>query len=92
VRFFVIEKRDIERAATLDTAGRGPKQGKPQVRLGQLLHLKAHLKALADTHEKEEVRWITDNCEQVPQALWRSSTSASSSSTVLLYDCGSGAR
>jgi hypothetical protein len=88
VRFFVIEKRDIERAAKLDAAGRGPKPGKPQVRLEQLPHLKAHLEALADTHEKEEVRWITDNCEQVPQGLWRSSTSTPSSSTVLLYDCG----
>ena len=92
VRFFVIEKRDIERAATLDTAGRSPKLGEQRVRLGQLPHLKARLKALADTHEKEEVRWITDNCAQVPQGLWRSSTSAPSSSTVLLYDCGSGAR
>jgi 4-amino-4-deoxy-L-arabinose transferase-like glycosyltransferase len=92
VRFFVIEKRDIERAATLDTAGRRPKLGEQGVRLGQLPHLKARLKALADTHEKEEVRWITDNCAQVPQGLWRSSTSAPSSSTVLLYDCDSGVR
>jgi len=92
VRFFVIGKRDIERAAKLDAAGRGPKHRKPQVRLGQLPDLKARLKALADTHQKEEVSWITDNCEQVPQGLWRSSTSASSSSAVVLYDCGSGAR
>ena len=50
-------------------------------------HLKAHLKALADIHEMKQVRWITDNCEQVPEGLWQSSTSKSSTSTVLLYDC-----
>jgi hypothetical protein len=92
VRFFVIEKRDIERAAQLDTAGRRPKLGEHQVRLEQLPHLKAHLKALEDFHEMKEVRWITDNCEQVPQGLWQSSTSKSSNSTALLYDCGTGAR
>jgi 4-amino-4-deoxy-L-arabinose transferase-like glycosyltransferase len=88
VRFFVIQKRDIERAAKLDTAGRRPKVGEHQVRLKQLPHLKARLKALEDLHEKKEVRWIMDNCEQVPQGLWQSSTSKSRSSTVLLYDCG----
>jgi hypothetical protein len=52
----------------------------------------AHLKALADIHEKKQVRWITDNCEQVPEGLWQSSTSTSSTSTVLLYDCGTRSR
>jgi hypothetical protein len=61
-------------------------------RLEQLPHLKARLKALEDIHEMKEVRWITDNCEQVPQELWQSSTSKSSNSTVLFYDCGTGAR
>src|SRR5215212_7710679 len=88
VRFFVIQKRDIERAAKLDTAGRRPKLGENQVHFEQLPHLKARLKALEDLHEKKEVRWITDNCQQVPQGLWQSSTSKSRSSTVLLYDCG----
>ena len=88
VRFFVIGKGDIERAAKLDTAGRRPKVGEHQVRLKQLPHLKARLKALEDLHEKKEVRWITDNCEQVPQRLWQSSTSSSPNATVLLYDCG----
>ena len=88
VRFFVIQKRDIERAAKLVTAGRRPKVGENQVRLEQLPHLKARLKSLEDFHEKKEVRWITDNCQQVPQELWQSSTSKSPSSTVLLYDCG----
>jgi len=88
VRFFVIQKHDIERAAKLVTAGRRPKVGEHQVRLEQLAHLKARLKALEDFHEKKEVRWITDNCQQVPQGLWQSSTSKSSSSSVLLYDCG----
>ena len=88
VRFFVIGKGDIERAAKLDTAGRRPKVGEHQVRLKQLPHLKARLKALEDFHEKKEVRWITDNCEQVPQRLWQSSTSSSPNATVLLYDCG----
>ena len=41
---------------------------------------------------RKEVRWITDNCEQVPQGLWQSSASKSSNSTALLYDCGTGAR
>jgi 4-amino-4-deoxy-L-arabinose transferase-like glycosyltransferase len=91
VRFFVIEKRDIERAAKLDTAGRRLKLGEHQVRLDQLQHLKARLKALEDFHESKEVRWITDDCEQVPQGLWQSSASKSSNSTVLLYDCGTGA-
>jgi 4-amino-4-deoxy-L-arabinose transferase-like glycosyltransferase len=91
VRFFVIQKRDIERAAKLDSAGRRPKLGEHQVRLKQLPHLKARLKALEDIHEKKEVRWITQNCEQIPQESWRSSTSKSSNSTMLLYDCGSGA-
>jgi hypothetical protein len=58
----------------------------------QLLRLKAHLKALADIHEKKQVRWITDNCEPVPEGLWQSSTSKSSTSTVLLYDCGTRSR
>jgi 4-amino-4-deoxy-L-arabinose transferase-like glycosyltransferase len=88
VRFFVIEKRDIERAAKLDTAGRRPKLGEHQVRLEQLPHLKARLKAQSDIHEEKEVRWITDNCEQIPQESWQSSISKSSNSTVLLYDCG----
>jgi hypothetical protein len=88
VRFFVIQKRDIERAAKLVTAGRRPKLGENQVHFEQLPHLKARLKALEDLHEKKEVRWITENCEQVPQGLWQSSTSKSRSSTVLLYDCG----
>jgi 4-amino-4-deoxy-L-arabinose transferase-like glycosyltransferase len=35
----------------------------------------------------DSVRWITDNCEQVQQQIGRSSDS-----TVLLYDCGTGAR
>ena len=76
VRFFVIEKRDIERAAKLDTAGRRPKLGEHQVRLEQLPHLKARLKAQSDIHEEKEVRWITDNCEQIPQESWQSSTSS----------------
>src|SRR5215217_5135672 len=88
VRFFVIQKHDIERAAKLDTAGRRPKLGDNQVRLEELQHLKARLKALEDFHENKEVRWITDNCEQIPQGLWQSSTSKSPNSTVLLYDCG----
>ena len=88
VRFFVIQKRDIERAAKLVTAGRRPKVGENQVRLEQLPHLKARLKALEGIHEKKEVRWITYNCQHVPQGLWQSSTSKSPSSTVLLYDCG----
>ena len=92
VRFFVIGKGDIEHAAKLDTAGRRRKLGLHQVRLKQLPHLKARLKALEDIHEKKEVRWITDNCEQVPQGLWRSSTSTVLPSTVLLYDCGTEAR
>jgi 4-amino-4-deoxy-L-arabinose transferase-like glycosyltransferase len=88
VRFFVIEKRDIKRAAKLEAAGRRPKPGEPQMNLEQLPHLKARLKTSEDTHEEMEVRWITDNCEQVPQGSWRPSTSKSTDSTVLLYDCG----
>jgi hypothetical protein len=88
VRFFVIEKRDIEGAAKLERAGRRPKLGEHQLRLEELPHLKARLKALEAIHETKEVRWITDNCEQLSQESWRSSTSTSSSSTVLLYDCG----
>jgi hypothetical protein len=87
----VIEKRDIEHAAKVESAGRGPKLGDNQVRLEQLPHLKARLKAQEDAHEKKEVRWITENCEQLPQGMRRSSTTKSSNSTVLLYDCGSGA-
>jgi 4-amino-4-deoxy-L-arabinose transferase-like glycosyltransferase len=91
VRFFMIKERDIEHAAHLGTARRHLKLGEQQMRLEQLPHLKARLKALEDIHEKKEVRWITDNCEQVPRELWQSSTSKSSTSTVLLYDCGTGA-
>ena len=86
VRFFMIEERDIEHAAKLDINRRRLESG-GRVRLEQLPRLKAHLKSLADIHEKKEVRWITDNCEQISQELWQSSTS-----TVLLYDCGTGAR
>jgi 4-amino-4-deoxy-L-arabinose transferase-like glycosyltransferase len=85
VRFFMIEERDIEQAE-LDIARRRLELGERVPRLEQLPRLKAHLEALADIHEKKEVRWITDNCEQVPQELRQSSTS-----TVLLFDCGTGA-
>ena len=91
VRFFMIKERDIEHAARLGTAPRRLKLGGEVPRLEQLTHLKARLKALEDIHEKKEVRWITDNCERVPQGLWQSSTSKSSTTTVLLYDCGTGA-
>jgi hypothetical protein len=37
--------------------------------------------------KEKSVRWITDNCEQVRQEIGRSLDS-----TVLLYDCGTGAR
>jgi hypothetical protein len=82
----------MEHAAQLGTARRHLKLGEQVPRLEQLPHLKARLQALADIHEKKEVRWITDNCEQVPQGLWQSSTSKSSNSTLLLYDCGTEAR
>jgi 4-amino-4-deoxy-L-arabinose transferase-like glycosyltransferase len=88
VRFFIIKERDIEHAAKLETARGQLKLDEQVPRLEQLPHLKARLKALEDIHEKKEVRWITDNCQQVPQGLWQSSTSKSRSSTVLLYDCG----
>ena len=88
VRFFMIKERDIEHAAQPDTARHHLELGGQVLRLEQLLRLEAHLKALADIHEKKQVRWITDNCEQVPEGLWQSSTSKSSTSTVLLYDCG----
>jgi 4-amino-4-deoxy-L-arabinose transferase-like glycosyltransferase len=91
VRYFMIKERDIEHAAKLGTAWRHLKPGEQVPRLEQLPHLKARLKALEDIHAKKEVRWITDNCERVPQVLWQSSTSKSSNSTVLLYDCGTGA-
>jgi 4-amino-4-deoxy-L-arabinose transferase-like glycosyltransferase len=91
VRFFMIKERDIEHAAQLGTARRHLELGGQVPPLQQLPRLKAHLQALQDIHEKKEVRWITDNCEKVPQGLWQSSTSKSSTSTVLLYDCGTGA-
>ena len=44
---------------------------------------------------KPLVGWIKDNCEQVPQELWRSShfnqTEGSKEKLVLLYDCDVGA-
>jgi 4-amino-4-deoxy-L-arabinose transferase-like glycosyltransferase len=92
VRFFMIKERDIEHATQLDTARHHLDMGGQEPRLEQLLRLKAHLKALADIHEKKQVRWITDNCEQVPEGLWQSSTSKSPTSTVLLYDCGTRSR
>jgi 4-amino-4-deoxy-L-arabinose transferase-like glycosyltransferase len=88
VRFFMIKERDIEHAAQPDSARHHLELGGQVRSLEQLLRLKAHLKALADTHEKKQVRWITDNCEQVPEELWQSSTSKLSTSTLLLYDCG----
>src|SRR5215212_6381130 len=91
VRFFIIKERDIEHAAKLGTARGQLKLDEQVPRLEQLPHLKARLKALEDIHEMKEVRWITDNCERVPQGLWQSSASISSNSTVLLYDCGTGA-
>jgi len=42
-----------------------------------------------DHHEKKAVRWIQDNCERVPQELWRS---WSFEQAPLLYDCGTRAR
>jgi 4-amino-4-deoxy-L-arabinose transferase-like glycosyltransferase len=88
VRFFIVQERDIEHAAQLGSAQRHLELDGQVPRLQQLPRLKAHLKALADIHEKEKVRWITDNCEQVPKEPWLSSTSKSSTSTVLLYNCG----
>jgi hypothetical protein len=84
----MIKERDIEHAAQLGTARRHLKLGEQVPRLEQLPHLKARLKALEDIHEKKEVRWITDNCEQVPRKLWQPSTSKSSTSSVVLYACG----
>jgi 4-amino-4-deoxy-L-arabinose transferase-like glycosyltransferase len=92
VRFFMISERDIEHAAQRGTARRHLELDGQLPRLQQLPRLKAHLKALAHIHEKKKVRWITDNCEQVPKELWQSSTSRSSTSTVLLYDCDSRVR
>jgi 4-amino-4-deoxy-L-arabinose transferase-like glycosyltransferase len=94
VRYFMIEQSDIERAAEkLDIADRRHLElGRQLPRLEQLPRLKARLETLADIHVKREVRWITDNCEKVPQELWQTSTSKSAISTVLLYDCGTGAR
>jgi hypothetical protein len=74
VRFFVIEERDIEQAKMDE-----------QEHLGLL----SRLKAREDAHKEKSVRWITDNCEQVSQESWQSSTSTLQPSTVLLYDCGS---
>jgi 4-amino-4-deoxy-L-arabinose transferase-like glycosyltransferase len=91
VRFFMIKERDIDHAAKLGTAQDQLKLDEQVPRLEQLTHLKARLKVLEDIHEMKEVRWITDTCERVPQGLWQSSTSKSSTSTVLLYDCGTGA-
>jgi hypothetical protein len=88
VRFFIIKERDIEHAAQPDTARHHLELGGQVPRLDQLLRLKTHLKSLADIHERKQVRWITDNCEQVPEGLWQSSTSRSSTSTLLLYNCG----
>jgi 4-amino-4-deoxy-L-arabinose transferase-like glycosyltransferase len=92
VRFFMIKERDIEHAAQPGTERRHLELDGQVPRLQQLPHLKAHLKTLADIHEKKEVRWITDNCERVKPELWQSSTSTVLSSTVLLYDCGTEAR
>ena len=92
VRLFVIQKRDIEHAAKQGTERRHLKLDGQMPRLQKLPRLKAHLKALADIHEKKEVRWITDNCEQVKRELWQSSTSSELSSSVLLYDCGTETR
>jgi hypothetical protein len=88
VRFFIIKERDIEHAAQPDTARHHLELGGQVPRLDQLLRLKTHLKSLADIHERKQVRWITDNCEQAPEGLWQSSTSRSSTSTLLLYNCG----
>ena len=94
VRYFMIEQSDIERAAEKLTIAdrRHLELGRQLPRLEQLPRLKARLETLADIHVKREVRWITDNCEKVPQELWQTSTSKSAISTVLLYDCGTGAR
>jgi 4-amino-4-deoxy-L-arabinose transferase-like glycosyltransferase len=47
-------------------------------------------------HKRKVLGWIQDNCEQIPQELWQSSTSeqteGSREKAVLLYDCGTGAR
>lgn len=92
VRFFVMEERDIEHAAQPGTDRRHLELDGQLPRLQQLPRLKAHLKALADIHEKKQVRWITDNCKRVKPELSQSSTSTVLSSTVLLYDCGTEAR
>jgi 4-amino-4-deoxy-L-arabinose transferase-like glycosyltransferase len=88
VRYFMIRERDIDHAPQSGTVRRHLELGGQVPRLEQLPRLKAHLKALADIHERKQVRWITDNCEQVPKEPWQSSTSKTSTSTVLLYDCG----
>jgi 4-amino-4-deoxy-L-arabinose transferase-like glycosyltransferase len=45
-----------------------------------------------DERKNNSVRWIQDNCEQVPPELWQSSrskqTGSSKEKAVLLYDCG----
>ncbi len=47
--------------------------------------------------ENESTSWVQDNCEGVPQELWRSSTTSertegSEEVALLLYDCGTTAR
>jgi hypothetical protein len=92
VCFFIVQERDIEHAAQLGSAQRHLELDGQVLCLQQLPRLKAHLEALAGIHEKEKVRWITDKCAQVPKEPWQSPSSKSSTSTVLLYDCGTRVR
>ena len=50
-----------------------------------------------DEPQNEAVDWVQDNCQQVPQGLWQSSSTTNQTEdprerAPLLYECGSGGR
>ena len=91
VRFFMIKERDIEHAARLGTAPRRLKLGGTGAAPRTAYAPQSTPQGARGHPRKEGGEVDNGQLRAVPQGLWQSSTSKSSTSTVLLYDCGSGA-
>jgi len=93
VRFFLIPNRE---SLTRLIPGGSPQQpswqgAPPSVPAGLP---RGGLGGLSHPLQNRSVRWVQDNCQQVPQELWQSSTFGQgrgfSMESQALYDCGVG--
>jgi 4-amino-4-deoxy-L-arabinose transferase-like glycosyltransferase len=88
VRFFLLPDRErmMEMRSEYTSSQPSGQQGAPPGFLGR-----------GDFLQNEATSWVQDNCEQVPQDLWQSSSTSdqggggpSMRGAQILYDCGAG--